>query len=254
MERAAGPADEVGTRQAETAALADELLGRLRAEANPDGVAGMARYGISTAGTLGVSVRRLREVVRELRPVRRSDPALVHEVAALLWASGVHEARLLAGFLDVPALVTPEQADEWVADLDSWDVCDQLQGLFAATPFADDKAREWAGREETFVKRAGLVLMCTLAVHDKKAPDERITAFLPLVEREAADERPYVSKAVNWALRQIGKRSATCHAAAVAAAERILVVHAGSPAARRAARGALRELRSDAVRTRLGLP
>jgi 3-methyladenine DNA glycosylase AlkD len=234
-------------------ALADELLTRLRAQANPANVAGMARYGISTEGTLGVTVATLRGIVRELRPLRRADPELVHGAAARLWASSIHEARMLAGFLDVPALVTPAQADAWVAGLDSWDVCDQLQGLFAATPFAYEKAAEWAGRQETFVKRAGLVLMCTLAVHDKRASDERIVAFLPLVEREASDERPMVTKAVNWALRQIGKRSPACHAAAIAACERILVVHAGSAAARRAARGALRELRSDAVRSRLGL-
>ncbi len=235
-------------------AVADELLARLRAEANPVNVAGMARYGISTVGTLGVTVRRLRELAAELRPLRRSDPARIHGVAAHLWASGVHEARILAALVDVPALVTPEQADAWVAALDSWDVCDQLQGLFVTTPFAYEKATEWASRrEETFVKRAGFVLMARLAVHDKAVPDERLAAFLPFVEREAADERPLVSKAVNWALRQIGKRSPALHAAAVAAGERILVAHPDVRAARWVARDALRELRSDAVRTRVGL-
>lgn len=247
---AAGSSDAVG---ASAVALADELIRRLHAQANPANVAGMARYGINPEGTLGVTVAQLRAIVRELRPVRRTEPELVHETAGLLWASGIHEARLLAGFLDVPALVTPEQAEAWVADLDSWDTCDQLQDLFVPTPFAYDKAREWAGRDETFVKRAGFVLMCALAVHDKKAPDERIAAFLPLVEREAPDERPYVSKGVNWALRQIGKRSPALHEAAVATGERILAAHPRSAAARRVARDALRELRSDAVRARLGL-
>lgn len=237
----------------DAAAPADELLDRLRAAADPANLAGMARYGISPVGTLGVTVPTLRGIVRELRPLRRADPELVHEVAARLWASGIHEARMLAGFLDVPALVTPQQADAWVADVDSWDTCDQLQDLFAATPFAYDKAREWAGREETFVKRAAFALICALAIHDRQAPDERIAALLPLVEREAADERPYVHKGVNWALRQIGKRSAACHEAAVATGEHILVVHAGSKAARWVARDALRELRSEAVLRRLGL-
>ena len=238
---------------ADAAAVADELLARLRARANPANVAGMARYGISTAETLGVTVGQLRAMAAELRPVRRTDPWQVHEVAAHLWASGLHEARILAGLLDVPALVTREQADAWVAGLDSWDTCDQLQQLFAATPFADDKAAEWVAREEEFVRRAGLVLICTLAVHDKRAPDERFVALLPLVESAARDERNYVSKAVSWALRQIGKRSPACHAAATAAAERILAAHPGSSAARWAARDALRELRSDAVRGRLGI-
>jgi 3-methyladenine DNA glycosylase AlkD len=149
--------------------------------------------------------------------------------------------------------VTPEQADAWVADLDSWDVCDQLQGLFVPTPFAYDKAREWAGRDEEFVKRAGFVLMCALAVHDKKAPDEHLIAFLPLAEREAADERNYVKKAVNWTVRQIGKRSPECNSAAIHTAEKILSDHPDSGAARWIARDALRELRSEPVRRRLGL-
>ena len=234
------------------AGLADEILTRLRALANAENVAGMARFGISSVGTLGVSVTTLRGIAGELRPVRRGQPEMVHDVAARLWASGVHEARILAGLLDVPALVTREQADAWVADLDSWDTCDQLQHLMAVTPFAYEAAVAWVGRDEEFVRRAGLVLVCTLAVHDKRAPDERIVALLPLVEQAAPDERPYVSKAVSWALRQVGKRSAACHGAAVATAERIL---AASPtrAARWAANDALRELRSDAVRARLGL-
>lgn len=240
----------------EAATLADELLARLRAHADPGNVAGMARYGISAVGTLGVSVATLRGMAAELRALRRAEPDTVHQVAALLWASGVHEARMLAGFLDVPALVTREQADAWVADLDSWDTCDQLQHLFAATPFAYRAAVEWTQREEEFVRRAGLVLMCTLAVHDKRAPDERVVALLPSVEQTADDERTYVSKAVSWALRQIGKRSTTCHTAAVAAAERILAAHpgrAGRPGDRAARWAANDALRSDAVTRRLGL-
>ncbi len=233
--------------------MADDLLARLRAEADPTNVAGMARYGISTVGTLGVTVARLRSLVVELRPLRKADPQVVHEVAARLWASGVHEARILASLLDVPELVTREQADAWVAELDSWDTCDQLQGLVAATSFAYDAAREWAGREEVFVRRAGFVLMARLAVHDKATPDERLAAFLPLVERGAADERPLVGKGVSWALRQIGKRSPALHAAAVGTGERILVMLPTSRAARWAAHDALRELHSDAVRARLGL-
>lgn len=226
---------------------AEELATRLRALANPANVAGMSRYGINPTGTLGVTMPRLREIARDFRIVRRAHPEHVHEVALALWESGLHEARILAGILDVPTLVTREQAERWVADIDSWDVCDQVTGLFAQTPFARDLAVAWADRRAEFVKRAGFVVMCHLAVHDKGSPDEALIAFLPVIEREAGDERPYVKKGVNWALRQIGKRSPACHAAAVTAAERILDEQADSPSARWVARDALRELRTPAV-------
>jgi 3-methyladenine DNA glycosylase AlkD len=232
--------------------VAAELLAWLHLVGEPDNVAGMARYGINPDGTLGVSMPSLRGVAAQLRPLRRTDPECLHATAALLWASGVHEARILAGLIDVPALVTPAQADAWVGDLDSWDVCDQLQKLFVSTGFAHAKAVEWAGSEETFVKRAGFVLMATLAVHDKAAPDSALVAFLPVVEREATDDRNLVTKAVNWALRQIGKRSPACHSAAIASGERILAEHPGSRAARWVARAALRELRSSPVLARVG--
>ncbi|MGV8908621.1 MAG: DNA alkylation repair protein [Propionicimonas sp.] len=215
-------------------------------------VAGMARYGINPSGTLGVPMPVLRAAAAQLRPLRRLSPALLHATAANLWASGLHEARILAGLVDIPALVTEAQADAWVADLDSWDVCDQLQKLFVPTTFCYRKAVEWAGREETFVKRAGFVLMATLAVHDKAGDDAAIIAFLRVVEAEANDERTYVRKAVNWALRQIGKRSPACHDAAIETAELILVRHEGSSAARWVARDALRELRSKQVAVRVG--
>lgn len=237
-----------------TAVGVDDILGRLRAQANPDNVAGMARFGINSHRTLGISVTTLRGIAKELRTWRRSDPAAAHALAGELWASGVHEARILAGLIDVADLVTEAQADAWVAEIDSWDVCDQLSGLWGATSFAYSKAVQWAEAEATFVKRSGFVLMCSLAVHDKAAPDSDLIAFLPLVESEAGDDRNFVKKSVNWALRQIGKRSATCHAAAVASAERILRDHADSTAARWIARDALRELRSTPVRQRLSLP
>ncbi len=237
-----------------TAVGIDDLLARLQGLANPENVAGMARYGISSVGTLGVSVATLRDIAKELRAWRRADPQGVHVLAGQLWSSGIHEARILAGIIDIPELVTEEQADAWVAELDSWDVCDQLSDVFSSTTFAYAKAVEWAQAEATFVKRSGFVLMCRLAVRDKKSPDADLIAFLPLVEREACDDRNFVKKAVNWALRQIGKRSPACHAAAVASAERILVEHADCAAARWIARDALGELRSDPVRRRLALP
>ena len=234
-------------------ALAEEILGELRTQANPDNVAGMARYGITAEDTLGVSIPVLREIAKRARPLRRTDPGYLHDLAAALWASGVHEARILAGFVDVPALVTAEQMEAWVLDFDSWDVCDQVTDLFAQTPDARELALKWADRDETFVKRAGFVIMCALAHKGSKLPDEELLGFLPVIEREATDERNFVKKAVNWALRQIGKRSASLNAAAIQSAERILAEHPDSTPARWVARDALRELKSDTVRVRLGL-
>jgi 3-methyladenine DNA glycosylase AlkD len=225
------------------------VIARLREHADPANVAGMARYGISAEGALGVSIPVLRGIARDVDREFKKQPDALHELAAGLWASGIHEARILAPLVDVPALVTPEQADAWAADLDSWDVCDQLcSNLLDRVPFAWEKAAEWAGREETFVKRAGFVLMCGLAVHDKAAPDEAFEPFLALCEREACDDRNLVRKAVNWAVRQIGKRDAHLNALAIAAAERIH--EQGSKSARWIAADALRELTSPAVARR----
>jgi 3-methyladenine DNA glycosylase AlkD len=235
------------------AVLAEEILAELRAQANADNVAGMARFGISSDNTLGVSIPVLRAIAKCVRPLRKTDPGYLHDLAAALWASGVHEARLLAGFVDVPSLVTRDQMEAWALDFDSWDVTDQVTTLFAETPFARNLAIEWAARDETFVKRSGFVIMCALALRRSRTADDELLGFLPVIEREAADERNFVKKAVNWALRQIGKRSATLNAAAIDSGERILEQHADSTAARWIARDALRELRSDAVRDRLGI-
>ncbi len=242
------------------APLAAALLSELEQRADPDNVAGMARFGISSVGTLGVTVAAVRELARDGKRALGRDPSAHHELAALLWASGVHEARIMAAVVDVPELVTYEQAESWALDLDSWDTCDQLCGnLLWRVGFAWDLPGAWAARTETFVKRAGFVVATQLAVKDKRAEDERFLPLLELVEQEAADERNDVKKGVNWALRQIGKRSSGLNAAAVACGERILAQappRGGTPAeaaARWVARDALRELRSDAVRRRLGI-
>jgi 3-methyladenine DNA glycosylase AlkD len=228
----------------------EDVLARLRALSDPANVAGMARYGISGAGTLGVPMPMLRGIARETRGARRECPAEAHALALALWASGLHEARTLATLLDVPALVTREQARAWAADLDSWDTCDALCGnLLSRVPFAYEQVDEWAGAEPEFVKRAAFSLVCGLTVHDKDAADEPFLHFLTLVEREAADERPMVKKAVNWALRQIGKRDRYLHAAAIAVALRLR--ESGSRAARWVASDALRELRDEKTIARL---
>ena len=212
-----------------------EILERLEAIANPVNVAGMARFGINPSNTLGISVADLRRIAREIG----SD----HELARELWQSAVHEARIVAGLIDAPRLVTEEQMETWGIAIDSWDICDlTCNNLFRKTPFAYARAREWAGREEEFVKRAGFVLMATLAVHDKHEEDDTFRTFLSLVEREAGDERNFVKKAVNWALRQIGKRNPALRGEALEVGRRL--VRLPSKSARWIGRDAIRELES----------
>jgi 3-methyladenine DNA glycosylase AlkD len=219
-----------------------DVLAQLRALANPDNVAGMAQFGINPNNTLGISVPTLRQMAKNI--------GQNHELAQELWASGVHEARLLACFIDSPKKVTEAQMEAWVNDFDSWDVCDQCCGnLFDKTPWAYQKAVEWSSRDEEFVKRAGFALMAYLAVHDKKAPNEKFTPFLPLIRREATDERNFVKKAVNWALRQIGKRNRALNALAIETAQAIQQLD--SKAARWIAADALRELMDDKVIKRI---
>jgi 3-methyladenine DNA glycosylase AlkD len=227
----------------------EALIARLREHASAENVAGMARFGISSHDTLGVSMPVTRGLAKEVKREFKKQPEVLHELAASLWASGVHEARILAALVDVPALVTSEQADAWVAQIDSWDVCDQLCGeLLGRSAIAWGKVDEWTRREEEFVKRAGFVLICALTVRDKQSPDEAFEPFLPICEREAWDDRNFVRKAVNWALRQIGKRNAHLNGLAIACAERIR--EQGSKSARWIAADALRELTSPAVAAR----
>ncbi len=205
---------------------------------------GMARFGISSGGALGgISVPVLRAMAKRI--------GRDHSLAADLWASGTHEARLLAGMVDDPAMVTEKQMEAWAAEFDSWDVVDGTCGnLFDKTPFAYRKAAEWSSRTAEFVKRAGFVLVAELAVHDKTASDDAFRRFFPIIEREAGDPRNFVRKAVNWALRQIGKRNLTLHHEAIDVATRIHLT--GPRSARWVASDAMRELQSDAVRLRVG--
>jgi 3-methyladenine DNA glycosylase AlkD len=209
---------------------------------DPARLPGMQRFGIDTRSALGVGVTELRSVARRL--------GHDHELAAALWDSGIHEARMLATMVDEPALVTRAQMDAWIEAVGSWDLCDGLCGnLFDRTPFAFDKAVEWSGRDGEFVKRAGFALMAWSAVHRKDEPDERFAAFLPTIRAQASDDRNYVKKAVSWALRQIGKRSRGLNAQAIRTAKQIERVD--DRAARWIARDALRELESSAVQDRL---
>ena len=220
----------------------EEVVKRLKSLANPKNVAGMARFGINSKGMLGISMYVLRKIAKEL--------GRDHALALQLWDTGLHEARILASIVDDPALATEKQIESWVRDFDSWAVCDQVcDNLISRTRFAYAKAFEWSKREEEFVKRAGFTLMACLAVHDKQAGDATISEFFPVIERESTDARNYVKKAVNWALRNIGKRNLKLNKRAIATAKQIQKID--SPAARWIASDALRELTSDKMMERL---
>ena len=222
--------------------LVAEVLKQLEAIADPAGLAGMARYGISTTNALGVPIPELRRVSRRMG----ND----HDRALALWTTGVHEARILASMTDEVARVTPSQMDAWAREFDSWDLCDQVCGnLFDRTPHAFRKARAWSARGSEFVRRAGFATMACAAVHRKDVGDEPFDAFLPAIVSASTDERNYVKKAVNWALRQIGKRDSALNRRAIATAKEISGLDSG--AARWIAADALRELTSPAVQDRL---
>jgi len=209
------------------------VLSQLRELSKPATREGMQRFGIDVTHALGVSIPDLRALGKKIK----KD----HALALALWESKYHEARILASIIDDPAQVTVRQIDAWVKEFNSWDLCDQVCGnLFDRTAFAVEKAIAFSRRKEEFVKRAGFVLMAEYAVHNKTAEDEVFLAFLPLIEKEAYDDRNFVKKAVNWALRQIGKRNKTLLKPAIDTAMRIR--QQDSKAARWIASDALAEL------------
>jgi 3-methyladenine DNA glycosylase AlkD len=219
-----------------------EVLSRLQSMSNRENVAGMVRFGINPKNTYGISIPDLRRIAKELR---RN-----HGLALELWRSGIHEARILASMIDDPQKVTSSQMEQWVRDFDSWDVCDQCcSNLFEKTALASRKAVEWSSRKEEFVKRAAFALIAALAVHDRTLDDAQFKRFLKIISVQSNDERNLVKKAVNWALRQIGKRSSGLNRAAIATAKKIQ--QHPSKAAHWIAADALRELTSLAVQQRL---
>ena len=223
-----------------------EIIKKLELLENPANIAGMARFGITAKRAFGVSAPVLKNLAKEIKKQSENRHALSLE----LWKTGIHEVRAIAYLIDEPKKVTEAQMEDWAADFDNWAICDGTCGhLFCKTEFAYQKAFEWAEREAEFVKRAGLVLSAWLAVHDKKAPDERIAQFLPVLEKHAYDDRNFIKKAVNWSLRQIGKRNLNLNRLAIETAERIKAQNTKS--ARWIAADALRELQSETVQTKL---
>jgi 3-methyladenine DNA glycosylase AlkD len=226
---------------ANTAARAKEILAELKSMADPKVLVQEQRLGIKVDHALGISVWDLRKFAKELG----HDQQLAEE----LWKTGIREARLLAGYVADPQKISEKTIEKWVLAFDSWDQVDQISDAFLFSPFAYRKAIEWSKRKEEFVKRTAFVLMAGLAFYDKEANDAAMEKFLPIIVREADDERNFVKKAVNWALRNIGKRNAALSKKAIAVAKQLATDD--SKSAQWIGKDALRELTSDKVQAKL---
>lgn len=211
----------------------DAVLTSLRERSTRHDLDNLPRFGITAPKALGVSVANIRKIAKEL--------GRDHDLAAALWDTEWYEARMLASFVDEPARVTPSQMDRWCRDFDNWGICDTLCfHLFDRTPHAWTKIEKWSSARGEFVKRAAFALLASVALHDKKAPDAPFLASLPLIEAAADDDRNFVKKGVNWALRSVGRRNATLRAAAIEVSQRL--IESPLPAARWVGRDALKEL------------
>lgn len=222
---------------------ADAVIAHLKSLRKEESLAGMARFGIETATALGISNADLRRIARQ---IKRN-----HARALNLWASGIREARLLAAFTAEPEKLTLETARRWVGDLNSWEIVDSVADLLVDARLETALIHEFAADEHEFVRRTAFSMIAVSAVHLRDEPDDAILAWLALIEAHAADERNFVKKAINWALRQIGKRNAHCHGASLSLAETLAV--STDRTARWIGKDAVRELTSDAVRQRLNI-
>lgn len=220
-----------------------DVIKELKAAANPNqkDLEGMARFGINTENTLVISMPKMIEIARK---VKKEPKETRHQIALEIWETGIREARILAGIIDVPELVTEKQMESWVKDFNSWDVCDNtIMQLFSYSPIGWEKAIPWSKKNEEFIKRAGFVLMATLPMRWKKEPDEKFLPFFERIIQEATDERNFVKKAVNWALRQLGKsKSKVLYEKALETSKVILEKYSDSKSARFIAKDAIREL------------
>jgi 3-methyladenine DNA glycosylase AlkD len=224
-------------------AQTNSILTALYSQSNPKNVEGMARYGIkSTDNVLGVPAKPLFALAKHI--------GRNHELALELWQTGVYEARLIAAFIADPKEMKKSTMNAWVKDFDNWAICDGVcMHCFRDTPYAAELALQWVKHKREFIRRAGFTMIATLCVHEKKTDDAVFLQYLPVIKKYATDERTYVKKAVNWALRQIGKRSLKLNPYAIKTAEEIHRMNSSS--AKWIASDALRELRSPAVLKRL---
>jgi 3-methyladenine DNA glycosylase AlkD len=212
-----------------------EIIILLKKHSDPKNREGMVRFGINPRYALGVRVPFLRDLAKRI--------GQDHKLAQDLWKTKIHEARILASMIEEIEKVTAKQMEEWVKGFNSWDLCDQCcMNLFDKTPVAWKKAIKWTERKEEFIRRAGFALMACFACHDKKAKDEDFIKFFPVIKKYSTDERNFVKKAVNWALRQIGKRNSNLRKKAIGLAKEIQKIN--SKSAKWIAHDAIRELMS----------
>lgn len=220
-----------------------DVIAELKKAANPNqkDLDGMRRFGINTENTLVISMPKMNEIARL---VKKEPKETRHQIALEIWETGIREARILAGIIDVPELITKKQMESWVKDFNSWDVCDNtIMKLFSWTDLGWEVAIPWSKRKPEFEKRAGFVLMAMLPMHYRKEPDERFFPFFERIKEESIDERNFVKKAVNWALRQLGKaKSKALYEKALETAKEILEMHPTSRSANFIAKDAIREL------------
>ncbi len=220
-----------------------EIVERLQSNANPKNVEGMQRYGIRGEHMLGVSLYEIREMAKGIHD---------HELALELWKTGIHEAQLMASIVDIPAETTRVQLEDWVKDFDSWDVCDQVcTNLVDVSPHAIDCINDWAKRDEEYVRRAAFATLAGLAVHNKTLKDDEFEQFFELITRYCKDERNFVRKAVNWALRNIGKRNINLCKRAMEVAKQIDQIE--DKTAHWIAKDALRELNVKLEKMKTGM-
>jgi 3-methyladenine DNA glycosylase AlkD len=220
----------------------EEVMGELQSKAKAENIDGMARFAIVGDQRMGVSVPDMRKIAKSV--------GKNHQLALDLWDTGVPEGMIVAGMIAEPDKLTEQQMEDWVVDINSWDICDQVcMNLFEKTPLAEKKIFEWSTREGEFVKRTSYALIACLAWHDKQAVDERFINYFPLIVAGSTDERNFVKKAVNWALRNIGKRNQNLNKQAIRVAHQIHEID--SKSARWIASNALRELESEKVQLRL---
>lgn len=220
----------------------EKVIQKLKEKARPDQLEGMSGFGMTTDNRLGVSVPDMRKIAK--------DTGKNHELALMLYDTGIAEAKMMASMIDIPDQVTEDQMEKWVVQFDSWDVCDQVcMNLFDKVSFVENKIREWSKREEEYVKRAAFALIACVAWHKKEETDDYFIQFLSVIKEGSIDNRNYVKKAVSWALRHIGKRNLNLNKIAIKTAEEIKKID--NKAARWIGSDVIRELTSEAVKKRL---
>lgn len=223
------------------ASSVEEIVAHVKSLRNEGNIAGMARFGIDTTTALGITTPQMQALVRQVKHN--------HARALALWDTGLRDARMLAILTADPKALTMDEAQAWAGDFNSWEIVDTAADLFTETPYWRELVAEFAEDEREYVRRTAFAMIAGATVHNKDEPDQALLGYLPLIEKHATDPRNFVRKAVNWALRNIGKRNATCHPPALALAEKL--AESVDKTARWIGKDAVRELTSEKILKRL---